>query len=473
MKARTTLSGLTATATDDRLPLSTIWAYCLPTVGLGFMGLLFSIALMKFSTDVLLVAPAAMGLLLGMGRIWDGISDPVAGYLSDRSTAARGRRRSWMYASAIPVGITTVMLWAPPPVLDGMTLILWLGFALLVYETAMTAFLVPHGALGLELTQQYHERTRLFGYRHAISAFGLLLGLGGVFLLRTATESSAEDARSAALWIAVAGGAAMSAMIFFAATRLPERADYSGRGSASIGKSFADVFRNPHARLLFIVYGVETFGAASVGMLAPYIMQYVVKAPHLTEVFVLVYIVPQFAFAPLWIRIARHFNKKSLWLFSMCCLVLGYGTMFFISEGSYLLIFTTVFLLGLGGGCGAVVAPSIQADVVDYDEYLTGERKEGAYVAIWNLVRKGAGGLTAVATGLVLQWVGYEPNVEQSESTKTAMLALMGLLPASGYAIGALMFSRFSFNEKEHAEVVAALSERGARGASSSSGTKV
>ena len=460
MKARTTLSGPTVTANDDRLSLATIWAYCLPMAGLGCMGLLFQIWLMKFSTDVLLVAPAAMGILLGLGRIWDAISDPVAGYLSDRSTAARGRRRSWMYASAIPVGITTVMLWAPPGGLDGLVLILWLGMALLVYETAMTAFLVPHGALGFELTQKYHERTRLFGYRHVIAAAGSLLGLAGLYVMRTAAESSAGEARTAALAISLVAGAAMTGMIFFAATRLSERSDYSGRGSESFFKAFGDVFRNPHGRLLFLVYGVETFGAASVGMLAPYIMQYVVKAPHLTELFVACYFIPQFALTPMWIRIARHFSKKSLWLFSMCCLVVGYGSMFFISEGGYVLIFSAVFVMGLGGGCGAVVAPSIQADVVDYDEYLTGERKEGAYVAIWNLIRKGAGGLTFMATGFVLQWVGYLPNVEQSEATKTAMLALIGLLPAAGYAIGALMFARFSFNEKEHAEVVAVLNER-------------
>ena len=442
---------------EDRLPLATIWAYCLPTVGLGFMGLLFSIFFMKFSTDVLFVAPVAMGLLLGVGRIWDGISDPMAGFLSDRSTAARGRRRSWMFASAIPVGITTVMLWSPPAGVSGVGLILWLGAALIIYETAMTAFLVPHGALGLELTQKYHERTRLFGYRHVIAAAGSLLGLGAVALLRTA-----DDPRSAAFLISAFGGAAMTGMIFFAATRLPERKDYAGRGSVRIFDAFGDVFRNPHSRLVFFVYGIETFGAASVGMLAPYVMQYVINAPELTELFIAVYFVPQFALTPMWLRLARRFSKKSLWLFSMCSLVLGYATMFFISEGSYVLIFTTVFLLGLGGGCGQVIAPSIQADVVDYDEFLTGERKEGAYVAIWNLVRKAAAGFTAMASGFVLQAVGYEPNMEQTENTKTAMLVLIGLLPAVCYAIGALVFARFSFNEQEHAAVVAVLEERNA-----------
>ncbi len=442
---------------EGPLPLATIWAYCLPTLGIGFMGMLFGIYLMKFSTDMLLVAPAAMGLLFGIGRIWDAISDPIAGYLSDRSSAKRGRRRAWMYASALPVFATTVMLWSPLPGLEGMELILWLGAALLIYETAMTAFFVPYGALGMELTQRYHERTRLFAYRHVIAAVGSMVGLGGVYLLRTA-----EEPRLMAFGLSLIGGAAMAGMILFAAVRLPERSDYRGRGALQFRKAFTDVLRNPHGRLLLIVYGIETFGAASIGMLAPYIMEYIVNAPELTELFILCYFVPQFALTPIWVWVAKRVGKKELWIFSMSALTLGYGALFFVGEGSYILIFSVVFLLGIGGGCGAVVAPSIQADVIDYDEYLTGERKEGAYIAIWNLVRKGAGGLTAIATGFVLQVVGFEPNVPQSEATKTGMLALIGILPAVCYLIGTIIFLRFSLNEAEHTRVVAELQARAA-----------
>ncbi len=440
---------------EGPLPMATIWAYCLPTVGVGFMGMLFGIYLMKFSTDMLLVAPAAMGLLFGIGRIWDAISDPIAGYLSDRSSAKRGRRRAWMYASAFPVFAATVMLWSPLPGLEGIELILWLGAALLIYETAMTAFFVPYGALGMELTQQYHERTRLFAYRHVIAAAGSAVGLGGVYLLRTAQEP-----RLMAFGLSLIGGAAMAGMILFAAVKLPERSDYQGRGAVNIRSAFTDVLRNPHGRLLLIVYGIETFGAASIGMLAPYIMEYIVNAPELTELFILCYFVPQFALTPIWVWLAKRVGKKDLWIFSMSALTVGYGALFFVSEGSYFLIFSVVFLLGLGGGCGAVVAPSIQADVIDYDEYLTGERKEGAYLAIWNMVRKGAAGFTAVATGFVLQMVGFEPNVPQSEETKTGMLFLIGILPAVCYLIGTLIFLRFSLNETEHARVVAELQAR-------------
>ncbi|MCH7708665.1 MAG: MFS transporter [Myxococcales bacterium] len=438
------------------LPRSAIFAYCLPTLGMGLLFMPLSIWLFKFSTDVLLIAPAAMGTILFVGRFWDAISDPVAGYLSDRSTARAGRRRSWMMAFAIPLGVSTILVWSPPWFIDGAVLVVWVAVALVIYETAATGVLVPYGALGMELTDQYHERTRLFGFRHVAMAMGSILGLGAVFLMRTG-----DDPRLTAFVVSTITGVIVATTVLLAAKRLPERSDYRGRGAIDIRKSFTDVLRNPHGRLLFIVYGVETFGAASIAMLAPYIMQYVVHAPDLNEVFILTYFVPQFALTPIWIRLAKRFSKKNLWLFSMMCLAVGYCSIFFVGEGSFTLLFVIIFLLGLGGGCGSVIAPSIQADVIDYDEYLTGERKEGAYTAIWNFIRKAAGGISAIITGWALQYAGYVPNAEdQSERVITVLLALIGLLPAFCYAIGTVLFFRFSLNEAEHDRIVRELRER-------------
>lgn len=445
-----------APASGSALERSTILTYSLPILGVGFISMPFSIWLMKFSTDVLLIAPAAMGSLLMLARVWDAISDPLAGYFSDRSNARRGRRRSWMLASAVPAALAVTMLWSPPPLLEGFTLVLWMGLALLLYETAATAFLVPHGALGMELTRDYHERTRLFGYKHVVMALGSIAGLGSVYLLRTA-----EAPRLMAFVLSASGGTLTAVAILYAAKRLPERAEHRGRGAQRISKAFADVLRNPHGRLLFIVYGIQTFGSASIGLLAPYIMQYVVRAPEYNEVFILTYFVPQFALTPMWIWLGKRFSKKNLWAFAMLCLSIGYTTLFFVGEGSFALVLLVVFLLGLGGGCGDVLGPSIQADVIDYDEYLTGERKEGAYIAIWNFIRKAGGGISAGIAGFALQYSGYVPNAEeQSEAVKTMLLGLMGLLPAACYAIGTLIFLRFRLNEREHADVMAAIARR-------------
>ena len=95
------------------------------------MGTLFATYLMKFSTDVLAIAPAAMGTIIFASRLWDAISDPMAGYLSDRTNSRFGRRRSWLFMAAIPMGLGLIMIWSPPTFIDGVTLIVWMAVALL------------------------------------------------------------------------------------------------------------------------------------------------------------------------------------------------------------------------------------------------------------------------------------------------------------------------------------------------------
>jgi len=117
-------------------------------------------------------------------------------------------------------------------------------------------------------------------------------------------------------------------------------------------------------------------------------------------------------------------------------------------------------MAGLGGGAGAVLPPSIQADIVDYDEYLTGERKEGAYLAVWNLVRKVAGSITAFIVGMALQVAGFEPNAEQTDIAKWTILSLLALMPAACYIVGAILLMKFTFNEKEHQQIRRVLDQR-------------
>src|SRR5262245_43183111 len=99
---------------EDTIPWSTIFAYGAPGVGAGYMFLLLSLYVMKFSTDVLLIAPAVMGVIFSASRVWDAVADPIVGYLSDRTKHPMGRRRIWMLASVIPTCATFIMLFSPP-----------------------------------------------------------------------------------------------------------------------------------------------------------------------------------------------------------------------------------------------------------------------------------------------------------------------------------------------------------------------
>ena len=331
---------------------------------------------------------------------------------------------------------------------------IWMAVALLVYETASTAYLIPHAALGMELTPHYHERTRLFGYTHMIGFIGSLLGMGLLQLM-----NMAEDKRAFANDLSLVAGIAILVAIVATTRFLPERAAYQGRGQTNVVRSIADVFRNSHARLLLVVFGIETYGMASIMTLTPYLVSYVFPLEALLVAVMMTYALPQVVFTPFWMWLARRIGKQRAWTAALLLSSVPFVWFYFLAEPG-VTFWVLTFLCGFLAGCGAVVQPAIQADVIDYDEFTTGDRKEGAYLAVWNLVRKCSASLCALIAGLVLQFAGFVPNEVQSPGTIEAIRSIFGLLPAACYLVGGLLFMRFTFNEAEHRAVQAAIERR-------------
>jgi GPH family glycoside/pentoside/hexuronide:cation symporter len=439
----------------EKTPLSTILIYASPAPCIGFMFFLVSMYLMKFSTDVLLIAPGVMGLIFGVSRIWDGISDPLAGYFSDRTNTRIGRRRPWLLASLVPIVVVFVMIWSPPQTLTGSALVAWMAVGVIGFYTAMTIFTVPHASLGAELSMSYDDRNRVFGWRHICFMSGAFLAIGGMRLL------IASDApRVTAYHLALAASLVTVFMMLFCVARVRERPEHLGLGAQNPFLAFRDVLKNPHARRLLVVALIEHLGSANITILTPYAAQYVYGTPQLTPLYVLCYLVAAVSTALFWVRLAKRYDKRRLWMFAMTLGGLAFGGMFLVGEGNWIPLALLSALGGVGGGCGGIVAPSIQSDIIDYDEFQTGQRKEGAYFAAFSFAFKGSAGLTLMFTGLVLQLSGFEPNVEQTETAKLAIKSLFSLFPLVSLLCGALLLSRFALNREEHAALREAIDAR-------------
>jgi GPH family glycoside/pentoside/hexuronide:cation symporter len=444
-----------AAVEEERISLGTIVTWAAPALGVGGMFFLVNLYLMKFSTDVLLIAPGAMGLIFGLSRIWDAVSDPLAGYLSDRTGTRMGRRRPWLLATIVPIVVIYLMMWSPPATLSGPLLLVWMSIGVFGFYTTMTMFTVPHASLGAELSTRYDERNRIFGIRQISFISGAFLAL-----IAMAVIIGAERPRIAAPRVALVASLITGCLILWAVVRVRERAEYQGRGATSPLSAFRDVARNPHARLLFVVLLIEHLGVAAMTILTPYAAQYIVGTPEKTPVFILCYMGASAATVPIWVRLAGRVGKRNLWCFSMTLTGLSFGGMFLAQMGDVLLVCVLAAFGGAGGGCGSVVGPSIQADVIDYDEYRTGERKEGAYFSTWSFVLKGSSGIMFLMTGLALQLSGFVPGVEQAEPARLAIRSLFALVPLVCFLMGALLLTRFSLNREQHAEVRAALEAR-------------
>lgn len=454
---------------SKRVPFSTVAAYGAPAMGAGYMYLLLSLYVMKFATDVLLIAPAIMGAIYSLSRIWDAISDPLVGYLSDRTSSRLGRRRSWMLGSILPISVGFYMVFAPPLDLSETGLAIWMAIAVIGFYSAMTLFFVPHLSMGAELSDDYHERSRLFGVRHSAYIIGSILSLISLHFLIDA-EINQGDVRGLAAELGLVAVVVMSVLVLYAVVRIKDRSDFQGRMTAKPFQAFKDVWQNPHARLLIVVTFIEHVGSSAIAALTLYVTHYVVGAPAWAPLIIFAYMLPSSASVPLWLPLSRRFGKIRVWMGGMLLTGLSFGGMFilpFIADDGLRLgwIIVMAFFAGLANGCGGTIGPSVQGDVIDYDEHVSGERKEGAYFAAWNFVYKGAYGLMLLMTGFALAWSGFVPNVEQTMTVKLTMVTLYGLFPLVCYAIGAYLFSKFQLDEAAYAKIRTELDQRRAQAA--------
>jgi GPH family glycoside/pentoside/hexuronide:cation symporter len=165
---------------------------------------------------------------------------------------------------------------------------------------------------------------------------------------------------------------------------------------------------------------------------------------------------------PIWVRLTRRFGKRNCWISGMIGSGLSFGMILFIQENDFVMMGCVLSSAGFFIGCGMMVGNSILADVIDWDERETGERKEGAYSAAWGFSIKTANAVVIIIVSAALQLSDFRPNEEQTEDTLLMLRVFNGGLPLVMFSLGAFWFRRFELNENEHAEIRAELDRRAA-----------
>lgn len=436
--------------------------YAGPTFALAGMAVPIFVYMGKFYADVVLLPLGALAVAVALARAFDAVTDPLMGWLSDRTRTRVGRRRPWMAVGAPLCGLAFLALFAPPAGFEEIGAASWFAVSFLLFFLFHTVFTIPYNALGPELSLDYHERSSLFGWRESFA----LVGLISAAVAPGALEVVLGGEREAFAAIGAIYGAALTGLGLMAAFRLRERAAFSTRTSNPLVPGVRRALRNRPFRILLTSYVVASVTAAIPGTLLPFFISYVIRPER--EVFwttagIAGHFVAALAAIPVWMAIARRSGKRPAWLASYAMSIVSLGAAFTVGEGDVLLGMAVFVWAGVAFGGQLFLTPSIQADVIDYDELLTGKRREAQYGALWALFPKLVAIPGAAVPFAILGSLGYEPNVAQAPEVVLAIRVLLALVPAAFATAALLVAWHFPIDEAVHREIQEGI-DRHARG---------
>ena len=439
-----------------RVPVWQKVAYGFGDVILAIRQTAFQFYLLPFYTDVVVLAPWLAGLGRMLGLVWDGVNDPATGYLSDRTTSRLGRRRPFLLAAALPMGLTFGFLWSPPSGLGPLTGFLYLILAYVLLDTCFTLYATPYLALGAELSPDYHERTQISAARAFFHVVGLFAGgvIPGLIIRRWA------DAPATGFAIMGFGIGAFMTIVALLTGALVRERPLGPRDTAAVSwRAFArgllSTLRNRPFRIMIGTFALILLGGGLHQTLVPYAFRYWLRRPELVTVVIAGYLAASVLSLPVWTALARRLGKDNA--LKLC---IGWGTLVLAMlpvalspDMGNLRLGCLLVLAGFGNGGWAVLPVAITADIVDHDELSTAKRREGAYFGIWTLVMKLSHALAAGIVGVGLQLLGYVPNAEQTPSAVLGIRVLYGPVPAL-FLLGALvLFWRFPLTRERHREI--------------------
>ena len=409
-----------------------------------------------FYADVLKVSPAAIGLVLFIGRAWDAVTDPAMGYISDTTRSRWGRRRPYVLLSALPLGAAYYLLFAPPELSS--TGLLWylLAINLLLY-TAFTVFAVPYLAWGAELTRDYHERTTVVQVRALFGVLGGIIGATAPIVI----ANRYADQRVGFAVVGLALGAMIAVSVLITAGTVPDQARerVPTASFAHFVRGLRHSFVNRDFRIIFLTFCLMTTAGAMGESVQLIVVKYWLQMYDFFPVIALTFALCFAASFPLWLAISQRIGKTRalrLGLTIGCFAPLGWVI---VQPGQRMAMLAFMVVAGIVSG-SITLAASQAADVVDYDELETGEQRAGAYFGIWAFGLKTAGAVGVALGGILLDVVGYVPDVEQSPDTLWWLVVLVGPLQCIVFLGGLLVFRRIRFEADDVAKIQEALAAR-------------
>ncbi|HAK45245.1 MAG TPA: hypothetical protein DCO79_04925 [Spirochaeta sp.] len=394
--------------------------YGFGTIGESIAYNTFYLYFIYFLTDFAGISPAVAGTISLVAVLWDAITDPLIGYLSDSSKNPKGRRRPFILRFAIPLSIMVFVIFTDFAFITGTAKVVYFFIANILFWFFFTAADIPYISLGAELTDDYNERTSIRTYATIFNYIGMIAASAGTITLVDKIGTAVGDAGKGWSYTALIFGALTFLAFFVAwrATRGHEKKVETERTKVNMSfiKAYVDSFKiKPYRKILmytlFFNAGMMLMSSAMI-----YLMSYiaVLDEAQIATVF-LVYSL--MVIGASFLINALHGKIEKKWMVVIITAITAVGVLLFrVFDLNHISIYIYAFFVALGNAAYFILIWSMNFDVCEIDEFKTGERREGVIMAFMSFFLKFATAIGMALTGFILDAFGYNAEVlEQSE----------------------------------------------------------
>ena len=418
------------------------------------------------------------GVIYFFPRIFDSITDPIMGFISDNTKSRWGRRRQYVFIGAIIMGLAFIIMWQlyrSDGIDYNFTYFLLWSF---VFYLGLTIFSVPYVAMGYEMSNDFHERTNIMAVAQWIGQWAWVIAPWFWVIMYDPElfESADVATRTLAIWVGIICMLFAMVPAIFIKSKSTLNENYAPLKLKTIGKSlteiisgFKDAFAlRPFRKLCiatFLVFNAfNTIAAFSFFIIVYHLYDGDAGAAGIWPTLFgsVGALATTFMVIPIVTRMSKVLGKKKAFIYSQGVSIIGYIMLWFlfVPGKPYMFMFALPFF-SFGIGSLFVLMMSMTADVIDLDELRTGKRREGTFGAIyWWMVKFGfaiAGGLS----GVIMSTVGFDSGAQvQPDGAITGLRLFFSGLPILGTTIAILVMRNYDVTEETANEVRAELDKR-------------
>lgn len=428
----------------NKLSLKTKVSYGICDLGGNLFFTVMGFYLLNFLTDKVLLGASLAGAALLIGKLWDAVSDPLTGYLSDRTNHKMGRRRPYILWGSISCFFFMILMFTKPPFSSQTALFLWAALVFCLVNTAYTLINIPYSALTPDLTNDYQERTVLNGYRMSFAVVGTFIGAGIVLPLVSAAGWSGAGAVLGFIIMVTA------LVTVFGIKEKP----FSGiKQKSNFLKTNLMALKSPVFRKALIPWTCHTTGITIIQSSLIYFYKYIHGDEGKFQLALVFLLGSSLLFIVVWVKVSEKIGKKLSYNIGMGIFAGAVLLFFLIGAENLTLSFVCMAIAGIGLAAQYVMPYSIIPDIVDYDHVKTGERKEGVFYGIWMFASKLGQAFALFLSGKILDIFGYVPGQTQSASSILGIRILAGPIPLVFFIAGIIVLAFYPLTKEKYQEI--------------------